>query len=104
MFLGSPWSRGLSSWSHDSGSVAEESGSGVAECGCIGPTKGGPHSVHSCTPGQDIHGVLVLLTMEDGDLLLVDLEDWPIGSGDDWQDLVSSGGGGVGGGSMAIAG
>ena len=77
---------------HDPGGVAEESCRGVAEGGFIGPTKSGPHSVHSCTPGQDVHGVLVLLAMEDGNLLLVDLEDWSIGSRDDWQDLVSSGG------------
>ena len=43
--------------------------------------------------------------MEDGDLLLVDLEDWSIGSGDDWQDLVGGGGGGGScGGPVAIAG
>ena len=90
---------------HDPSGVAEESCCGIAEGGSIGPTKGNPHSVYSYTPGQDIHGVLVPLAMEDGDLLLVDLEDWSIGSGDDWQDVVSrGGGGGVGGGPMAIAG
>ena len=49
---------------------------------------------------QDGHGVLVLLAVEDGDLLLVDLQDWSIGTGDDvvGQDLL-----GLGSGSLAFA-
>ena len=91
---------------HNPGGVAEESSHGVAKGGFVRPTKGGLHSNHSCTPGQDVHGILVLFAMEDGNLLLVDLEDWSIGAGDDivGRDLLSGGGSGGGGRVVAVAG
>ena len=74
--------------------LAEQGSGGFAECDLICPSQGVLHTVNTVAPGNDGNGVFVRLTVEDRDLLLVDLLDQTMKANSHW---------GHGGGTCSIA-
>ena len=56
----------------------------------VGPVQGVFHTVDTVTLVEDGQRVLVLFSMEDWNLPLVNLHDWIEGGGPHWDDGVSS--------------
>ena len=71
--------------------VAKQGRGGVS-VGCfVRTSQGGFHGVDAVAPPDDSQGVLIFLTMENGNFLVVDLHDWSLRGNYGGQGSGSSG-------------